>query len=138
MMKASPGSLKKTMGLARGPSAPFLDGGAVGIGLVAATRAPRGLQTRLEARQGFALRNGDEILGPVEQGNAIGRIGRARALEFGLVIAGEKAAAHMRRDRDRLEMRLEEKPCLGLAEIRRLQRLAADGEKIRLRCLRRA
>ena len=72
---------------------PFLDGGAVGIGLVAATRAPRGLQARLEARQGFALRNGDEIVGPVEQGNAIGRIGRARALEFGFVIAGEKAAA---------------------------------------------
>ena len=52
------------------PERAVLDGGPVGIGLVALPRAAGCLQGRVDPRQGLALRDRHEIVRPVEERHA--------------------------------------------------------------------
>ena len=78
-------------GLCAGSQGSGLDGGAIRIGFITAIVAAARLEGRIEARKGLALGDGDEIVWPVEEGDAVDRGGAARAFEFGLVIAGQEA-----------------------------------------------
>ncbi len=92
------------------PEGAVLDGGPVGIGLVAPLRAAGCLQGRVDPRQGLALRDRHEIVRPVEERHREGVRPLPRSLEFRLVIAGEETRTGFWNDLEGRETGLEEAP----------------------------